>query len=94
MERAVQVAFYSAEVKSMVEKTVCIYIREYLYVSCGRELGACLSANSKCCNNFSRPHVRSGLLPDMKGYFVYPLSLNREGNIQCLLCVLVYKRSV
>ena len=51
----------------------------YLYVSCGRELGARLSASSKCCNSFSLPYVCSGLLPDMKGYFVYPLSLNREG---------------
>ena len=74
MERAVQVAFYSAEVKSKVEKTVYIY----LYVSCGRELGACLSTSSKCCNSFSQTHVRSGLLSDMKGYFVYSLSLNRE----------------
>ena len=74
MERAIRLAFYSAEVKSKVEKTVCIY----LYVSCGRELGARLSASSKCCNSFSLPYVFSGLLPDMKGYFVYPLSLNRE----------------
>ena len=61
MERAVQVAFYSAELKLKVEKN-CMY----LYVSCGRELGARLSTSLKCCNSFLRPHVRSGLLPDMK----------------------------
>ena len=68
MERAVQVVFYGAEVKSKVEKTVCIY----LFGICGRELGACLSASSKCCNSFSRPYVRSGLLPDMKISFCVP----------------------
>ena len=53
----------------------------------------------ECCNSFSRPHVHSGLLPDMKGYCVptlpKPRRLERRkvicSNIQCLLCVLVYK---